>query len=178
MPAENSRDNLDFVTVARFNSTAEAQLALNRLQAEGVRGDVTDGLVVDTDWALTTALGAVKLQVPALDAARAAIVLSERFPPDELEEAARATLEPGDTVDEPEVPPNSREANAERAYKAGVIGLLFFPLELYAFWLVLKVFVSDEPLRSEFRRKAWFGALFAVPATLLMCVLLRALLSA
>jgi hypothetical protein len=47
---------------------------------------------------------------------------------------------------------SSREDNAVRAFKSALIGVLFCPLLIYAAYLLLEVFFSDEPLRPRFKR--------------------------
>ena len=79
--------------------------------------------------------------------------------------------------DEPEPPLTSREQNADRAFLGAVFGLLFWPLELYVFWLLLKVYTSDEELHPLKRRKALFAALINLPLMVMFCLILGRLLT-
>jgi hypothetical protein len=65
-----------------------------------------------------------------------------------------------------------REQDADRALRGAVIGLLFLPLQLYVFWLLLRVFVSDEELGAGKRRKAVVAALINLPIMFSFCLLL------
>ena len=52
---------------------------------------------------------------------------------------------------------NEREQRAKRALKGALLGILFFPLQIWVAWLVWKVYLSDLPLNSECRRAAWWA---------------------
>ena len=83
-----------YVTVETFTSPWEAQLARARLEAEGIESLVADEHVVRLDWAISNAVGGVKLKVREEDAERAAAALSGGSPLPEIylvtdEEAAR-----------------------------------------------------------------------------------------
>ncbi|HZU35229.1 MAG TPA: hypothetical protein VFA18_04955 [Gemmataceae bacterium] len=71
-----------------------------------------------------------------------------------------------------EPPPNVREQTARRAVRGAVLGLLLWPLQLYVFWLLLRVFLSDEPLTPETRRLATIAACINLPVIALCCWLL------
>src|SRR5215207_2944578 len=64
------------VTVATFTSPWEAQLARARLEAEGIESMIADEHVVRLDWAISNAVGGVKLQVRKEDAESAAAALT------------------------------------------------------------------------------------------------------
>jgi hypothetical protein len=166
-------DNL--VTVATYNTSVEATLAKNYLQSAGIRAVLSDDTTVDMAWHLGVALGGVKLQVLAEDAERAEEVLEELHPEREI---ASAEGEPAETEgagtpeESEEAPPNKREENARRAVRGAVLGLLLWPLELYVFWLLMKVLLSDDPLTPETRRLALFAACINLPFMILCCWLL------
>lgn len=63
------------VTVETFTSPWEAQLARARLEAEGIDSMVADEHVVRLDWAISNAVGGVKLRVREEDAERALAAL-------------------------------------------------------------------------------------------------------
>ena len=160
----------EFLTVATFDSPIDANLAKNRLEAAGIRAFLADEETVAMTWQFANAVGAIKLQVAARDFNRALDLLAERSPGagPPAEAAAGLAAEDPDVEqglvagtaeeDEPEPARSAREENAYRAWRGAVFGLLFWPLQLYVFWLLLKVYVSDEPLRPEHRWRAWVAA--------------------
>jgi len=86
----------DLVTVETYSDPTEAALAKNDLIASGIKA-VLLGVEAHGLWNVGTEMGAIKLQVAAADAERAAEILSSpaRFGSDEeLAEEAEST--PGD----------------------------------------------------------------------------------
>lgn len=176
----------ELVTVATYNTSYEASMAKNCLQAAGVRAILADDITVGMAWHLGNALGGVKLQVQAEDAERAEQILAEVRPEtgvetdvaeggevDEHEAEGRPEFMP----EEPSRPPsNWREENARRAVRCALLGLLLWPLQLYAFWLLMKVLVSEEPLTAESRRLAVIAACINIPFILVCCWVLGLLL--
>lgn len=67
---------MDFVTVAAFDTSPEAHIAMGRLEAEGIDCYLTDEHLVQTDWLYSIAVGGIKLQVPAPHAERARQILA------------------------------------------------------------------------------------------------------
>jgi hypothetical protein len=65
----------DLVTVASFSDVAEAQLAKDRLELEGIRAFVIDSQVAGVMPFLTSSTGGVRLQVSPLDADKAREIL-------------------------------------------------------------------------------------------------------
>ncbi len=63
------------VTVSRFLSPLEADLALSRLQAEGVPSFLQDANTVSINWLYAPALGGIRLQVPCEWEAKAREIL-------------------------------------------------------------------------------------------------------
>lgn len=90
-----SRFDLErLVTVETFTSPWEAQLARARLESEGIHSVIADENFIRLYWALSNAVGGVKLQVREDDVTRAAELLQSRQPIPEIylvtdEEAAR-----------------------------------------------------------------------------------------
>lgn len=72
------------VTVETFTTPWEAQIARTRLEAEGIHSVVADENLVRLYWALSGALGGVKLQVRAEDVSQAAELLRDSVPIPEL----------------------------------------------------------------------------------------------
>jgi hypothetical protein len=63
---------------------------------------------------------------------------------------------------------SDREKTAHRAARAAVFGLLFWPLEAYAAWLLLKVYFSQEKLEGRARIHAKLSAWINVPVILFL----------
>jgi hypothetical protein len=135
---------------------------------------------------LSNALGGIKLQVAEPRAAQARIVLQEQLDgsagdQDELtQEAIASTTIPAgpgeelppedDGSDSTEPEPTGREEDAERAFRGAVFGLLFFPLEFYASYLLLTVLFSSESLAGRSRGRAFVAAAINVPYMLSVLV--------
>ena len=68
---------MDFVTVATFDFSTDAHIALGRLQAEGIDGHLMDEHLVQTDLLYSIAVGGIKLQVAPEDAERALAILAQ-----------------------------------------------------------------------------------------------------
>src|SRR5436309_2737774 len=64
------------VTVATFDDTIRAALAKNHLEAAGIVSMLSDELTVGMDWALSTAVGGIKLQVAPIQVERAEYLLA------------------------------------------------------------------------------------------------------
>lgn len=72
------------VTVETFSTPWEAQIARARLETEGIHSVIADENFVRLYWALSSALGGVKLQVREEDVSRAAEMLRNREPIPEI----------------------------------------------------------------------------------------------
>lgn len=169
-------DGRDPEVIGHFSSSGEANLARNRLRDAGIAAELADDITADLNWDLVVAINNVKLIVPAeqLDEARA--VLADKVTIAEVEYAARQTIENPDADDSPDELVNIRESNVKRAYFGAIAGLAFWPLQFYIFWILVKIYVSNEPLGSRDRRRAWIALEFNLPMVLIQCVLLRLLL--
>ena len=164
------------VTIARYQNVSTANLAKNKLEIAGIVSFLADAETINTDWLLSNALGGVKLQVEASDADRAREQLSYELDDASLEaleqeavDSANEWAEPhGTTADEPLLPLSDREELAKRAWRGALLSLLFSPLFLLIGWMVLRVYLSDEPLGQRYRRQAWLAALISLPFLFLM----------
>jgi hypothetical protein len=65
----------ELVTIASFTDVAEAQLARERLELEGIRAFVVDGQTAGVMPYLTSSTGGVRVQVQPADLERAREVL-------------------------------------------------------------------------------------------------------
>ncbi len=163
----------DLVTVARYANSAEANLAKNRLENAGVLSFLVDDNATALGWPLAGALMVTRLQVASgnLERARAVLADSTFAEVREAEEAPEVPAGPkegeglllpgeeGFTEEDEEIEFwTQRDRNADRAFQGAVLCLIFLPLELYVFWLLLKVYVSEEELHPAKRWKvvgAW-----------------------
>ena len=164
----------DLVTISNYSSSVEAHLARNRLLDEGVEAFVIDD--VTTDIAGPYGNGIAKLQVPASHAELAQAILADvsHGSVDSDWVAASSELIDEELIDEASEPECSgRELNAERACRGAVfphlLGLL--PVQIYVFWLLMKVFNSKELLRPRYQIQAWLAAAINLPALLLFLVI-------
>jgi hypothetical protein len=75
MPADMD----EYMTVATFDKSTDAHIALGRLAAEGVPALLFDDNMVQMDWLYAIALGGIKLRVPRRDAERARLILATDY---------------------------------------------------------------------------------------------------
>jgi hypothetical protein len=153
------------ITIKTFDNSIQAHLARNCLVDAGIPATLSDENLVGTHWALSNAVGGIRLQVPEDDVARAKALLDAE--PDER----ASDIEP----DEAEPSLSRREDDAERAFRGAVVGALFWPLQFYVFWLLLRVYLSDDALRGRHRSRAIWAAVINIPIMLAMATLFRAL---
>ncbi|MDY2586334.1 putative signal transducing protein [Winogradskyella aquimaris] len=64
-----------FTTIARYNYSSEAEIIKGRLETEGIKVFLKDNITIDTDPLVSNAIGGIKLNVLAKDAAQARIIL-------------------------------------------------------------------------------------------------------
>jgi hypothetical protein len=65
----------DLVTVARFTEVWDAHILKSRLLADGLLASIADEHLVAMDWFYSNAIGGVRVQVPAVEAARARAIV-------------------------------------------------------------------------------------------------------
>jgi len=171
-------------TVATYFEPIQADLARSRLEGEDIPTFIEGGEFASMAWHLSLANRGIKVQVPTEQAERASALLSKaslasaghkqgdegRAEADEKEPEFDDDRE---AEDEPE--PTVREQNADRAFRGAAMGLLFLPLQLYVFWLLLRVFVSEESLSRHSRNRAFAAAAINFPLIVLFCFFLRSL---
>jgi hypothetical protein len=150
----------NFVTVATFPTSIEANLAKQLLEAEGIRAYLANESTVDLAWHLTVAVGWVKLQVHQSDAALAQLILqSSNLDDKSISEADESTAAEQlflqeDEGDEDIVKVSWADETADRAFRSAVIGLIliFLPFQLYSLWLLVRLLVSRRRRISQNRR--------------------------
>lgn len=164
----------DLVTIASYASPVEAEIAKNRLESSDIPAFLVGENTVTMAWHLTNALGGIRLQVSLSDADKARAILRC---PKEDEGAEASQDEPSgaeaDELDEEPPPPTSREEDADRALRGAIGGLLFWPLQLYVSWLILKVVFSEERLASPHRRNIILATMINLPTLSIAGVVLR-----
>lgn len=64
-----------FVTVAKFQYSAEAEIIKGRLESDGIKVFLKDNITIDTDPLVSNAIGGIKLKVLAKDKDRAKAIL-------------------------------------------------------------------------------------------------------
>ncbi len=67
------------VTIATFDFVTDAEIARGRLLAEGIRSDLVDQHLVQTDWLYSIAVGGIKLQVAEQDVEPALAILAHDY---------------------------------------------------------------------------------------------------
>lgn len=73
-------DEMDeFVTIATYDKSIDAHIALGRLAAEGIEGVLFDEQMVQMDWLYSIAIGGIKLRVARSDANAAMQVLETDY---------------------------------------------------------------------------------------------------
>jgi hypothetical protein len=166
------------VTIATFDQAAQARLAKNALDEEGIQSAVNDENLVAMDWLLSNAVGGVKVQVWEEDADRAVAVLERKFgehgeglgaaPVAPEEFAAEAEAAPQDEGEEspppPEpgesdaiAPPSEREEYARRLVFTSIIGLVLPPVAVYALYLLLNALFGAGELSPRGRLNLSLG---------------------
>jgi hypothetical protein len=187
------------VTVATFDTTAEAHIALNALQDAAVWANLAGEHTVGNLWSLANADSGIKLLVREVDAARALEVIGplasvrtgEQIVSDEeLErQALEATPEPGEepppeptSAPTPTLPtdptadqPIDRDKLAWRAFWFAWFGIMCVPLTFVALYLFLRAAFGPGDLSRLGRIRLWAAGgvllLAVIPAGLSIGIL-------
>jgi hypothetical protein len=126
-------------------------------------------------WHIAPALSGAKVQVMEADADRALAILEKDLGPDsggvdpEQLAAEAEAASPEEGVGPPPAPaagpspeaesaPSERDEYARRAYRAGLVGLLLFPVAFYALYLALNAAFGEGPLSDRGRFQLRVGA--------------------
>jgi hypothetical protein len=135
------------VTISTHLDPMEAAMARNKLDAGGIRAEILDEETATTAWQLAGAIHGAKLLVAEADADCALRVLAgEEDGPEEPGTGFTAEPPLPDADDEPL---NKREETAERAFRAALLGLVAWPLQIWATILLWGAWSSEEPLRPR-----------------------------
>jgi hypothetical protein len=142
----------NLVVVATYPTTAEAGLAREFLESEGIACRMTDEMVVQWVWYLSNAIGGVKVLVAEEDAEKALALLAETggLAPD-LDEAATGDVD----AEDDQVDPYPGDPMATRAWRAAVVGLFACPplLHFYSAWVLMRLLAAHLPLSASGKRK-------------------------
>jgi hypothetical protein len=192
------RNKNEPVTVAVFDNPVQANLVKNALTDEGIQARLVDEHSVGMNWMLTNAIGGIKLVVRG-DDYRDAMKILDKWSAQREAQVGETLAEQDDPAEAEDTEDDEegvrsdkrqnrraerrhsrdklsqREQDAQRALFAAVLGLLFCPLELYASWLLLGVWLSGERLDPVYRRKAWVALAFNVPALLIYLLGIKAM---
>lgn len=121
---ENELEFRQMVTIRKFRDLPEALLAQGNLNSSGIEGVLLDDNLVRMDWLWSNAVGGIKLQVKAEDAAEATEILNEPIP---------ETIEFGGAGDyrQPECPQcKSLDVTFQEIYKPVAYGSLWVGIPL------------------------------------------------
>ena len=175
----------EHVTVAVFNNEVDAAMARNYLESGGVRAHLLDDATVSMDWALSNAIGGIKLQVKVADFRRAQFLLGQlpedarqNYQPAHSQETAFATPETLEDLDADTVEENAKDQAVDRLFRVAVFGLIFWPLQIYAFWLLLTLQTVEGVISPNRRWKVLASVMLNVPLLSLVtfplfCVAMR-----
>ncbi len=159
----------ELVTIAVAQDSVEANVVRNYLLDAGIEAFLVDDEAVSMNWVLANAYGGIKVQVAAGDADEARAALELKSAAGEhgdvwTSTSPSASLERAPADEEPEKPLSDRAINANRAFRAAVFGLLFWPIELYAAYVLFKVYRSSEMLGGRPRTLAKLASMIAATA--------------
>lgn len=160
----------ELITLATFPTPTEAGFFRSLLESEGIPSYLSDDATVGIHPLLGNTIGWVKLQVAERDVDRAIDLLESRksgaaemsqdeFAAEALEGSAEAP-EP-ETPQGPgadELPDDPLEQLAVRAFRSSVIGFAFFPVMIYAVWLLARLISSKGEWSPKTSRNAWQAA--------------------
>lgn len=140
----------NFVTVATFTSSPEANLAKQRLEAEGVRCFLLNESTVNVAWHLSVAVGWIQLQVAEENVDFAKSILVSEL---DYQSVSDVGMEQDDD-DDIEMP-SWADKTADRALITSVISLIFvfLPMQVYSLWLLLSLLISRQNISPNRRIK-------------------------
>jgi hypothetical protein len=151
------------VTVATFHEPVAAAMAKNFLEGHGIPAVLFDEDTIATDWMLSTAIGGIKLRVDAIHFERAELLLTqnqaEREEADDEDEpstltaiATREIAEDMKSEREDRLPINQ---HTDRLFRVAVFGLIFWPLQFYAIYLLMEILSEEGSVSANRRWKIW-----------------------
>jgi hypothetical protein len=164
----------ELVTVATFNDPVEAAIARNYLEAAGISALLLDEMTVATNWGMANAVGGIKLQV-GRDHVEDAEALLCQIPDVDSDEVPSIALAMAPTADEPPDPiefGNPKDQAVDRLFRATIFGLIFWPLQIYALWVLMTVPTMEGKISGGRRWKLGASLLLNLPLMGLLIVAL------
>lgn len=144
------------VPLTSFANSVEANMAKGALEAQGISCSLHDEEMVNMQWQMTNAFGGIKLMVREADVFEARRILVDRDLLPEARNSARSlSNEEWDPQDE-------LERWVDRAFRAAVIGIVFFPLQFYVTWILWCIYHPPERLDGGYRIKVVLAFLINV----------------
>ena len=165
------------ITIATFQQPVEAAMAQNFLDSEGIPSTLLDETTIATGWMLAGALGGIKLQVPAEHVERAEFLLArihegkdddEELPP--LESTAIATREIAEDLEAEREDREPINQLADKLFRSTIFGLIFWPLQFYAIYLMSEIHACEGKVSPERRWKVWTSIVLNIPLMALIVV--------
>lgn len=165
------------VTIATFDSPMQAHIARNSLVAAGIVAMISNESIAGNAWHLTGAVGGVQLHVRADDVEAALKILDEQesielgltdtpnaeYTDDGDSEFDQEYFEDDNDGDAAKGSSDLSETEADRlarrAFRAALLGVLFPPLQLYSYWLLL-LYMFEPSVASKSSRWQVAGAWF------------------
>ncbi|MBI1832438.1 MAG: DUF2007 domain-containing protein [Planctomycetes bacterium] len=160
------------VTIATFHDPLAAALAKNYLEGQGIPSELFDEDTIATGWMLAGAVGGIKLQVEVIHVERAEMLLEQIQEERAKADAEAAAGPPENAIATQEIAEElqaDREDQApinqqtDRLFRTAVFGLLFWPLQLYALYLLAEIWSMDARISPDRRWKIWASMLLNVP---------------
>lgn len=158
------------VPIVQHLSSVEADLIRCHLEEVHLQSFVGNASLVGMDWALANAIGGAQVLVRQSDADAALAHLRRRGEAPSTSFAGPCEEEDfGDSSEadaaelQPERSLSISEEQADRAFRAAILGLILFPLQAYVAWLLFHVTTSGEPMRPLYARRAWIAFLLWLP---------------
>ena len=125
------------VQLARFHSSQEASIARSRLDADGIRSELSGEAMAGWFWHFGSAIGGVGLLVNEEDVQRASDILGES---DAISDTPDIDFGDDSTDERDDVDARQLPGDLIRAWRASIIGIFLLPpiLNLYSMWLLLR----------------------------------------
>jgi hypothetical protein len=163
--------NDELVTLATFDNPVQAAMARNYLEAAGIRAYLLDEQTVAMHWGLSNAIGGVKLQVKASSIEEAEALLDE-LPAHGIGDVAAddpalataiTTPETLDDLHEEVDDRSPKDAAVDRIFAMTVIGLVLWPLQFFALWMLLSLGSVEGRMTASRSWKLWASVLLNIP---------------
>ena len=167
-----------------YTNAIDAAMAKNLLEAEGIKALIADDQAIGMAWQMSIAMGGVKVLVSEGDLPRAEAVLAglnrslahevSQEPDSNAGEGTSTEIyDESSDLETQQTACSDRERLAEASWKGSLISILFLPLQLYVFWMLLRIMSSEAMLRPRFEKLAWWAAAVNIPALFVLAIVMR-----